>query len=120
VRLYVDDDSVDAILVRLLRKAGHDVHLPADIGIVGSHDANHFKQAIQEDRLVLTHNQKDFPYLHQLVIVSQGHHPGLLMVRRDNDPRRDLTRAGIVRAIGNLLAAGVTLADNLHVLNQWR
>jgi predicted nuclease of predicted toxin-antitoxin system len=120
VRLYLDDDSVDAVLVRLLLNAGHDVLLPADIGVVGSHDANHFKHAIREDRWVLTHNQKDFPFLHQLVIASQGRHPGLLMVRRENNPSRDLKRAGIVRALGNLLAAGVTLADNLHVLNQWR
>jgi hypothetical protein len=54
------------------------------------------------------------------MMTTQGHHPGILVVRKDNDPKRDLDQKGIVRALGKLLAAGVQLADHLYVLNHWR
>ncbi len=70
--------------------------------------------------MLLSHNHDDFQELHDLVIQVQGHHPGILVVRRDNDPKRDLKAAGIVRAIRNLEAAGVPVRDTFHVLNHWR
>ena len=51
---------------------------------------------------------------------AQLHHPGILVVRRDNDTSRDLKPAGIVRAIRNLEAAGVPIADQYIILNHWR
>jgi hypothetical protein len=45
---------------------------------------------------LLTHNYKDFNNLHELVTDAGGHHPGVLVVRRDNDPRKDLSPKGIV------------------------
>jgi Domain of unknown function (DUF5615) len=120
MNLYLDDDSASPLLTRLLRNAGHDVQLPADAGRAGSHDAVHLRHAIQVHRVFLTHNHRDFVFLHELVLESQGHHPGVLIVRRDNDPRRDLSPRGIVRALGNLLAAGIIVADECIVLNHWR
>lgn len=49
-----------------------------------------------------------------------GHHPRVLVVRRDNNPKRDLDQRGIVRAIGKLLAAGVSIAGQFTILNHWR
>ena len=51
---------------------------------------------------------------------AQGHHPGVLVVRRDNDPKRDMTQRGLVHAIRNLTAASVSLADSFFILNHWR
>jgi hypothetical protein len=53
-------------------------------------------------------------------VIAQGHHPGIFVVRKDNNPKRDLNDAGIVRAIHKLLAAGVPIADQFHIPNQWR
>ena len=36
MRLYLDDDSADPRLIRLLRGDGHDVQTPADVGLAGS------------------------------------------------------------------------------------
>jgi hypothetical protein len=69
--------------------------------------------------VLLTHNHDDFELLHELVRLVGGHHPGILAVRRDNDPR-DLKPPGIVRAIRNLTRAGIPIDDYLHVLNHWR
>jgi len=42
------------------------------------------------------------------------------MVRKDNDRKRDLTTAGVVRAITKYPAAGGRLIDQYVLLNQWR
>jgi hypothetical protein len=70
--------------------------------------------------VLLTHNSDDFELLHDLVRLVGGHHPGLLIVRKDNDPRRDLNPRRIVRALANLVAANVPTADEYIVLNHWR
>jgi hypothetical protein len=41
MRLYLDDDSVSGLLIRLLNNAGHDVEIPADGGLSGQDDAMH-------------------------------------------------------------------------------
>lgn len=109
-----------ALLTRLLRQAGHDVCIPSDVGIAGSDDAVHLAQAIRDDRVILSHNHHDFEDLHNLLAVGAGHHRGILVVRRDNNPKRDLDEKGIVRAIDKLLRAGVQIVDHFHVLNHWR
>jgi len=35
MRLYLDDDSAEALLIALLQQAGHDVQIPADAGMIG-------------------------------------------------------------------------------------
>jgi predicted nuclease of predicted toxin-antitoxin system len=120
MRLYLDDDSASFLLTRLLRRAGHDVRLPSEAGMAGEDDPVHLAQAIREDRILVSHNHHDFEDLHNLLKVATGHHPGMLVVRKDNNPKRDLNERGIVRAIGKLLAAGVDLKDHFYVLNHWR
>lgn len=120
MRLYLDDDSASALLTRLLRQAGHDVRVPAEVGLVGDDDPVHLAQAIREDRALVSHNHHDFEDLHNLLMVGAGHHRGILVVRRDNNPKRDLDEKGIVRAIGNVVAARVHIADHLYILNHWR
>lgn len=116
----MDDDSVDRLLVRLLRRAGHDVCLPIDVGLVGAYNATPLAKAVVENRVLLTHNHGDFDKLHTLVITVSGHHPGVLTVRRDNNPERDLAVQGIVRAIARLLASRAPIPDQMYVLNHWR
>src|SRR5262249_38108919 len=120
MNLYIDDDSVDALLVKLLQKAGHDIQVPADVGNRGASDAVHLRHAVREDRTCLTRNHDDFKDLHDLVLQAQGHHPGILVVRSDNNPKKDLDNAGIVKAIAKLLAAGLSTADEFVILNHWR
>jgi predicted nuclease of predicted toxin-antitoxin system len=120
MRLYLDDDSASAVLVQILQQAGHDVLVPADLGLSGAADPVHLRHAIREQRVFLTHNYDDFRFLHELLLEGQGHHPGILVVRRDNDPHRDMKPPHIVRAIGKLIAAGVPVADECIVLNHWR
>jgi predicted nuclease of predicted toxin-antitoxin system len=120
MRLYLDDDLVSHHLVRLLRTAGHDVQVPADVGVAGARDAVHLARAVQDGRICLTRNYDDFEALHDLIRVVQGHYPGILAVRRDNDLRRNLKPRDIARAIANLEAAGYVLNDRYENLNPWQ
>jgi len=120
MRLYLDDDTASPLLAKLLRKAAHDVQMPGDIGLTGAPDAVHLTRAVADRRICVTKNHDDFWILHNLIKQAQGHHPGIFVVRQDNDPTRDLTPKGIVAATGKLEKAGVPIDDEFIILNQWR
>jgi predicted nuclease of predicted toxin-antitoxin system len=121
MRLYIDDDSVDPRLIRLLRRDGHDVQIPADVGLTGSSDQVHLAHAIRDQRAILSKNYRDFEALHDLVArAAHGHHEGVLEVRYDNNPRNNMSTGDIARAVRNLEKAGVATADLYHELNHWQ
>jgi uncharacterized protein with PIN domain len=120
MRLYLDDDTASPPLARLLRKGGHDVRLPTEVNMVGSRDTDHFRVCVREKRVCMTRNYGDFKALHDLVLEVGGHHPGILVVRLDNDVRKDLKPGAILRALGKLEAASVLLVDQYIALNAWR
>ena len=121
MRIYLDDDSVDPAVIRLLRRDGHDVQIPADAGRVGSSDQAHLAHAIRDARAILTRNADDFDDLQDLVVsAAQGHHCGILVVLFDNNPRNNMTAGDIARAVRNLENARVPIADSYHELNHWQ
>lgn len=120
MRLYLDEDSASTLLVQLLRSAGHDLQTPSEVSLIGEDDAVQFTYAVQENRVLLTRNHDDFRNLYNLATALRGHHPGIIVVCKENNPRRDLTARGIVSAIAKLLAAGVPIADQFTILNRWR
>ena len=118
--LYLDDDSVDRVLIRRLIDGGHEVLTPVAARTAGHADPVHLMCAIRTGRVVLTHDHEDFTLLHELVLLSGGRHPGILVIRRDNDPIRTMSPAAIVRAIHKLVASSLPIPDAVHVLNHWR
>jgi Domain of unknown function (DUF5615) len=120
MNLYLDDDSARPLLTKLLRSAAHQVTLPAGVGLGGAADPKHFLHAVQHARIALTGNHVDFEILHLIVQTTGGRHPGIFVVRSDNDRSRDMKDRDIVRAIARLEAAGVPIENELHVLNHWR
>ena len=120
MRLYLDDDSVSGLLIRLLNNAGHDVEIPADGGLSGQDDAVHLTHAVEGGRVLLFGNHDDFRKLHNLIVRTGGIHPGILIVRRDNDPRRDMSARAMVQSIDNLLASNTPIENQFIILNHWR
>jgi hypothetical protein len=120
MNLYLDDDSASFQQSQLLAKAGHDVQRPADVGLVGVLDAVHLAHAVKQQRVCLTRNYRDFKALHDLVLAAQGHHPGLLIIRSEKDPKKKMKPHEVVRAIANLEAAKVPTADDCITLNHYR
>jgi hypothetical protein len=119
MKLYLDDDSLARHLIAALRRAGHDVELPHDVGLSGRTDPEHFTHCIQSGRIILSGNYRDFELLHILVSASGGHHPGVLVVRKDNSPR-DMSPSQIVRCIEKLRASGTPVPDQYVIINHWR
>ncbi len=120
MRLYLDEDTVGVVLIQLLRNDGHDVETPADVGLMGEADPVQLTYAIKEERVFLTRNYGDFEELHNLIRVARGHHAGILVIRRDNNPKRNMMPRDIARALRNLQAAGVPIVDQYIVLNGWQ
>lgn len=120
MKLYLDDDSAKASLAVRLRNAGHHVVQPSNVIISGVSDPRNLLHAVRNDLILLTRNHDDFEDLHNLVQGTGGDHPGILVVRFDNDPSRDMKDQDTVRAIANLGNAGVAIRGEFHILNHWR
>jgi predicted nuclease of predicted toxin-antitoxin system len=120
MKLYLDDDMANPLLAQALRRAGHDVQTPSDAGMSGRSDPEHLTYAIWVGRIVLTRNFRDFERLHFLIMQAQGRHSGILLVRRDNDPRRNMKAHEIVRALRGLETSGLPVAHACLTLNKWR
>lgn len=120
MRIYLDEDIASALLAQLLRRAGHDVLVPADLALGGEPDAVVLRNTIREDRSLLSRNYRDFENLHLLVLEAQGQHRGILVERFDDDPKHNMTPKEIVRAVGNIEASGISLVNEYQILNQWQ
>jgi len=58
--------------------------------------------------------------LSRVIDATQGRHTGILAIRFDDDPIRDMKDAEIVRAIQNLEQSGAPVAHEFQILNHWR
>jgi predicted nuclease of predicted toxin-antitoxin system len=113
--LLLDEDIQDKLLVRLLRNSGHDVITVNGAGLMGQTDPIVLDYARTNSRLLLTYNCDDFEELHKV----NSNHPGIFAVYQDANSLKNMTFKTIVRAITNLEAANVPLANQFIPLNQW-
>src|SRR5262245_17815625 len=120
MKLYLDDDCAKSALIARLKKSGHQVVSPFDAGLSGASDQRHLLYAVQSGLVLVTRNYDDFEDLHRLVQAVQGRHQGILAIRYDNDPKRDMKDIDIERALGNLEQSGSPIANEFQVLNHWR
>ena len=94
--------------------------LPNDVGLSGVWDPVHLLHAVHHQLVLVSKNHDDFRDLHLLVKAANGLHTGIIVVRADNEPRKDMTDSDIVKALDNLAAANVQVANEFHILNHWR
>jgi predicted nuclease of predicted toxin-antitoxin system len=119
MRFLIDENLSSPRLASRLRALGHDPVMADEAGLLSVSDPRVLVFAITRDLPVLTRDAEDFEDLHDLVLTAGGHHPGVLIVRFDNDPRHNLTDRGISGAIHKLESSGIPISDRLHVLNHW-
>ena len=120
MNIYLDDNLNQQRLAAMLRAAGHTVVQPADASLMGATDVVHLEHATRNSLAVLTADRVDFRDLHQLVQTVHGIHFGILVVRYENGPRRDMKARHIVAAIGKLERSGLDLSNQFVILNHWR
>jgi predicted nuclease of predicted toxin-antitoxin system len=85
MRIYLDENILDKLLVVLLRKAGDQVVRCIDVGMSGKSDAENLLYALQQKQPLLTRNHDHFEHLRHLVLGSGGHHSGIMTVRSEKD-----------------------------------
>jgi hypothetical protein len=120
MNLYLDDNTAKFSLVSLLRRAGHQVALPRDAGLGGTSDPRHLAFCAAQRTALITRDHDDFLDLHDLVRATGGRHAGILVVRADNNPARDMKDRDIIRALINLASAAIPIENEFHILNHWR
>jgi predicted nuclease of predicted toxin-antitoxin system len=120
VRIYLDECADSNLLANFLQQAGHVVQTPRAANKIRVDDSEHLEYAAQNQYVLLTFNPKDFLNLHQQWQQQNRSHSGILFVYRDNDVTRDMRYVDIVRAINRLLTSGLPIANQVHILNQWR
>ncbi len=120
VSIYLDDCSYHKLLVRFLRQRGYTVRTPIEAEISGAPDAVHLKYAAINGYALLTKNTDDFSELHQIWQAQGRGHGGIWLTYEERDRTKNMSLTDIVRAIENLLASGLPIANELHVLNHWR
>jgi predicted nuclease of predicted toxin-antitoxin system len=120
MKLLMDENMSDRRRASRLKAQGHDPLLAIDVGLLSVSDPRVLIWAIAQALPVLTRDSEDFTDLHDLLMAAGGHHPGILLIRFDSDPRHSLTDRAIASALSKLEAFGVSIPDHIHVLNQWR
>jgi predicted nuclease of predicted toxin-antitoxin system len=115
LRLLIDEDTQDRLLVKFLRYAGHNVLTANQAGLSGQSDEQVLSYAIAHQRILLTLNCQDFEELH----ASIPEHSGIFAIYRDANRSKNMSFKAIVRVIANLEAAKVPLANQFISLNQW-
>ena len=118
--IYLDDCSDDNSLIHSLMLAGHTVISPRTTNTKALDDGGHLRYAAAHGYCVLTHNPADFHRLHRDWQDRGNTHSGIFVVYRDNNIRKDMNNIDIVRSIANLSASNLPIANEIHILNQWR
>lgn len=112
IRLLIDEDAQDKLLVKLLRDAGHEVTTANDAGLMGQPDRTILDYAKSTNRVLLTLNCRDFQALH----AADPNHPGILAVYQDANPLKRMRFRAIVEAMAHLEAAQVLLTNQFIAL----
>jgi hypothetical protein len=120
MRFLIDENTSAPRLAARLRVQGHQPILAQDVGLLSASDPRGVDLGDRPCLARPDRDNKDVQDLHDLIMAAAGHHPGLLVVCFDDDPRHNLSDRAIAAAISKLESSGVPIADQLHVLNQWR
>lgn len=115
LKLFIDEDTQDKLLVKFLRNAGHDVITVNEAQLSGQPDEVVLNYAHENQRILLTLNCSDFENLH----LSTPTHSGIFAIYRDPNLSKDMSFKTIVKAIANLEASMIPLTNQFIALNHW-
>src|SRR6187200_2145313 len=117
MEIYLDDSADDDDLVAFLSQAGHTVYTPRTEQTRGALDPTHLEYAASHGYAILTQNPGDFRRLHERWQAQGRTHSGILLIYQDNIRGKDMEPPDTAAAIGNLLASGLPIANEVHILN---
>lgn len=111
------DENVAEILAEFLQRRGHDAVTTSQLGNKGLRDVQQLLVAIRTGRILVTHDARDFPMLHEAWhelarlwgVTRPVLHPGILIM----PPTRRLAADEAARLIDELLARVGTVENRL-------
>lgn len=115
LRLFIDEDTQDSLLIKFLRQGGHDVLSVNEANLMGEDDPIILDYAQRNNRILLTYNADDFEELHE----ANLRHSGILAIYRDARYSKNMSFKEIVKAIANLEVAQIPLTNQFISLNHW-
>jgi predicted nuclease of predicted toxin-antitoxin system len=120
MNIYLDDNFSDQILAGKLRKAGHSLVRPIEVGLSGASDAKHLEYATRHELVLMTKDRDDFLDLHKLLESASGRYAGILLVAYDNDAAKDKKTIHVVETVAKLVQSEAPIGQQFIFLNQWR
>lgn len=116
VRLYLDEDTMDADLIQALRTRGVDLQTAYEAGLVRREDHELLAYAAQQGRVVYTFNTGHFCALHASFLRSGRDHAGIVVGQQQRHSVGEQ-----MRRLLNLIAARTAeeMKNRLEFLRDW-
>lgn len=116
IRLYLDEDSMDRILVNALRTRGIDIVTALDEDMINQDDSEHLDYATQQGRVLYSFNRSDFFQLHTGYLRQGNSHSGIILANQQN-----YSAGEQMRRILKLSAAksAEDMENRIEFLNAW-
>jgi hypothetical protein len=115
-RIYLDEDSMDRVLVVALRARGVDVLTALEAEMIERDDAAHLAFATMNERVLLTCNTGDFCRLHQDCLNSERTHFGIVCMQQQVHSTGPRLRR-LLRLFSTIGAE--EMRNRLEFLNNW-
>ena len=116
LRLYFDEDAMDADLTAALRARRVDLQTAFEAGMMEREDDEHLAYAASQGRVVYTFNRGHFCRLHAEILTRGGSHAGIVVCQQQR------FRIGEqMRRLLNLIVARTAeeMRDRLEFLSDW-
>jgi len=92
IRFYFDEDSENRALLKALRLRSVDVTSAGDAGLRGQSDEEQLSWAVEQGRVLFTHNVGDFCRLHDQFLREGRSHAGIVVAEQGHSVGERLRR----------------------------
>lgn len=116
IRLYLDEDTMDADLVEALRIRGVDVTTAKEAGMIRRMDDEHLMFAAAAGRALYSFNIRDYQALHAWYLAQQHGHAGIILAQQQRYSLGEQMRR-LLKIIAAIPAE--QMCDNVVFLSAW-
>ncbi|HLG16633.1 MAG TPA: DUF5615 family PIN-like protein [Blastocatellia bacterium] len=116
IRLYLDEDTMDADLVHALRIRGVDVTTALEQRMVRRADGDHLECARSQQRTLYSFNIGDYQQLHAEYVMEGKHHAGIILARQQRHGIGEQMRR-LLRIVARVSAED--MKDRVVFLSSW-
>lgn len=116
IRLYLDEDTMDADLVRALRIRGVDVTSALEQRMIRREDIDHLEFANSQGRALYSFNMGDYQELHSAYLTQGKHHSGIILAQQRRHSLGEQMRR-LLKIIAQISAEEIR--DSILFLSAW-